>query len=1155
PISLIGSLYKVIAKVLANRLVTVLDDIVDDILRRWKSVLAAKDVGGLGVSSLFTLNRELMFKWVWRFFSSPSSSKSGTQPGNPPFASYTSFPDSPSLVLDDSCVNNRELSRHVMGKVKDISSIPNLCTLLTNEGFPKTNLTYLGGLWVMIELVNESTRNKLLLHSEVKSWFHVIQLATHDFVTDEQVVWVDIEGVPLNLWSRDTFLKIGKKWRESIDIEENLVSSFARKRLCIKTNRPDNILEKFKITHRVKVYLARAKELFAWTPIFLDCKVPEYISDDDDVLHSASNNSVGPQQGGGDLVVDSDVEGVSDTIFDDNLASPVNCVCQSSEKVGEQQSEDLFGLYDLLKKHPKGAVNESDPSLSHPPGFTLEASRQVDDPIGEGIDTGFVTESSPLVHSKVINNSEEVHVKEVSKGNSEFRHSHNYKGGSILEFLDDMVRVGQSMGYDMDGLGHKTKKKWVRELNLQHKVNFLALQETKMDRITHMDVKFIWGNSNYQFMSSDSVGNSGEILCIWEATVFKKAYVTVSDNFIAIYRTWISYNSKVLIVVVYAPQSLALKRALWEYISSLISRWDGEPIVMGDFNDVRSIEERLGSVFNHSSARAFNRFIEAPGLVDVKLEGYSFTWSHPSASKMSKLDRDGFDAMVEHAWNSFSHSDSNRLIRLKKASGLEDPEVVKDAFKDHFANRFKQPRQGAVWNCGVNKSLGPDVFTFEFFRRYWSFIGLDFCSAIDCFFESGNFPMGSNASFIALIPKVTDAKFVTDFRPISLIGCVYKVVTKILANRLATAITDLVSETQYAFGSNRQILDGPFILNELIAWWKRKKKQAMIFKVDFAKAYDSVRWDYLLDVLHAFGFGPNWCKWIRGTFSSSIASVLVNGNPSSKFPFFYGLKQGDHLTPFLFILIMESLHISFSRATSAGVFNGIRINDSTVISHLFYADDVSSWGNGPTLIWRILLKSLDVSSLHHSDRKISWVSWEKVLASKQNGGPGVSSFYALNRALLLKWVWRFISQDGSLWYRVIQALYGSSFDLHSVHFSSPWCSILRETYALIPKGFNFISHCKKRIRDERSTRFWYDPWVSVQPLHVMFPHIFALETYKDSMVGSKQGPISVDVSFRRRVRDGAERQQWNLPLVGVRLASLDVLRRLECLVFGYTVVV
>ncbi|GJU53800.1 hypothetical protein Tco_1227514 [Tanacetum coccineum] len=83
--------------------------------------------------------------------------------------------------------------------------------------------------------------------------------------------------------------------------------------------------------------------------------------------------------------------------------------------------------------------------------------------------------------------------------------------------------------------------------------------------------------------------------------------------------------------------------------------------------------------------------------------------------------------------------------------------------------------RAAVWDCGENKSPGPDGYTFEFFRRYWNFIGPDFCSAVEGFFESGIFPKGCNASFIALIPKVTDAKFVTDFRPISLIGCVYKI--------------------------------------------------------------------------------------------------------------------------------------------------------------------------------------------------------------------------------------------------------------------------------------------------------------------------------------------------------------------------------------------
>ncbi|GJW99600.1 RNA-directed DNA polymerase, eukaryota, partial [Tanacetum coccineum] len=338
----------------------------------------------------------------------------------------------------------------------------------------------------------------------------------------------------------------------------------------------------------------------------------------------------------------------------------------------------------------------------------------------------------------------------------------------------------------------------------------------------------------------------------------------------------------------------------------------------------------------------------------------------------------------------------------------------------------------AVWNCGENKSPGPDGYTFEFFRRYWRFVGPDFCSAVECFFDNGTFLKESNSSFIALIPKVMDAKFVTDFRPISLIGCVYKVITKILANRLATVISDLVSDIQSAFVANRQILDGPFILNELLAWCKRKKKQAMIFKVDFAKAYDSVRWDYLLDVLQAFGFGPNWCRWIRGTFSSAMASILVNGSPTSEFPFFYGLKQGDPLAPYLFILIMESLHISFSRTTNVGLFKGVMVGDC-MSRKLAWAETVqklhsrlSNWkvktlsiGGRSTLLKSVLgasplynmsiykvpkgvlnemeaVRSKFFNSADTLERKISWVSWDKVLASKKNGGLGVSNDCDLN---------------------------------------------------------------------------------------------------------------------------------------------------------------
>ncbi|GJS19991.1 RNA-directed DNA polymerase, eukaryota [Tanacetum coccineum] len=247
----------------------------------------------------------------------------------------------------------------------------------------------------------------------------------------------------------------------------------------------------------------------------------------------------------------------------------------------------------------------------------------------------------------------------------------------------------------------------------------------------------------------------------------------------------------------------------------------------------------------------------------------------------------------------------------------------------------------AVWDCEISKSPGPDGFTFKFYRKYWNLIDHDVVAAVTSFFSAGSFPPGCNSSFITLIPKSQEAKMVKDFRPISLIGSMYKIITKVLANRLSLVISELVSDVQSAFVSNRHILDGPFILNELLSWCKHKKSKALIFKIDFEKAFDSVRWDYLDVVLANFGFGLKWRSWIQGCLNSAMGSILVNGSPTSEFKFSKGLKQGDPLSPFLFIMIMESLHLSFNNVVNAGLYKGIQIDESLNLSHLFYADDIN----------------------------------------------------------------------------------------------------------------------------------------------------------------------------------------------------------------------
>nr|GEX56060.1 hypothetical protein [Tanacetum cinerariifolium] len=171
----------------------------------------------------------------------------------PPHSSPVSC--SPALVLDDTCVNVLDVSGQVMGITRDVNSIPNLRTILTNEGFMDVKLSYLGGLWVMIELNSEETKMKLLQHNGVNSWFEELKPASQEFVCNERIVWVDIEGIPLHLWSYSTFSRIGMKYRIVMDIEESPSSSFTRKRLCIKTSMAVNILETFKVIYKGKVFM------------------------------------------------------------------------------------------------------------------------------------------------------------------------------------------------------------------------------------------------------------------------------------------------------------------------------------------------------------------------------------------------------------------------------------------------------------------------------------------------------------------------------------------------------------------------------------------------------------------------------------------------------------------------------------------------------------------------------------------------------------------------------------------------------------------------------------------------------------------------------------------------------------------------------------
>ena len=163
-----------------------------------------------------------------------------------------------------------------------------------------------------------------------------------------------------------------------------------------------------------------------------------------------------------------------------------------------------------------------------------------------------------------------------------------------------------------------------------------------------------------------------------------------------------------------------------------------------------------------------------------------------------------------------------------------------------------------VWSCDSSKSSGPEGFNFGFIKYCWGCLKEDFVLVVNDFMVKGKWPSGSNASFICLIPKTDNSQQLSNYRPISLVGCVYKMVSKILAIRLKKVISKVINVRQSAFLEGRGLLDSILVANEVLEEMKRNKKSCVFFKVNYEKAYDSMRWNFISYMLGRLGFCGKW---------------------------------------------------------------------------------------------------------------------------------------------------------------------------------------------------------------------------------------------------------------------------------------------------------
>ncbi|GJW89550.1 RNA-directed DNA polymerase, eukaryota [Tanacetum coccineum] len=640
------------------------------------------------------------------------------------------------------CINTRITLTHdisndfplaLLGCYKDFRSIANTRFICRSEGFLEVEFKYLGGLWVLFEFKSLDAKEKSLYHKGIAAWFSSLKAWHDDFVVEERLIWIEIEGVPLRAWSDKTFNKICSKWGEMLFIDDSDGCNRLSKRICIKSS------------HALLVFA---------------------------------------------------------TSMEDEIQIQENTHKGVHEKAGDSEaSRDRYSPKSLRDQQ----VSESFHKLSN----------------GD---------------------------------------SHKQSGFSLIQRLEETMKVGMALGLNMEGCKN-------------------TLASLLADNGEYI------GNTHFDFASTFARGKSGGIICLWNSLVFQKSNILCNENYVFVDGLWIPNDVHIRWIVVYASQNLSSKIALWSSLAILIANWDGILVVMGDFNEVREAGERFGSIFNKKQAEFFNEFIVNASLVDIPLGGFNFTWTDMWGTKMSKLD---WFMISESFYEVFPHTTGvvlekgildHRPILLKESNTdygptpfrffhswlemdgfhdlvtdtwnndgiveIEDPVQVKDEFLVHFSNRFKlsigmppslevdlinhlfssqsefleqqvscEEIKRAVWDCRGDRAPGPDGFTFKFFTTFWDLIEDD----------------------------------VSNMMPIQNYG-------KILDNKLCTVIGSCISPEQWAFIKGINILDDPFILNEVMEWYRKRRKELLIFKVDFEKAFDSLRWDFLDLVMEKLGFG------------------------------------------------------------------------------------------------------------------------------------------------------------------------------------------------------------------------------------------------------------------------------------------------------------
>eukprot|EP00253_Pinus_taeda_P023623 PITA_23623 len=422
---------------------------------------------------------------------------------------------------------------------------------------------------------------------------------------------------------------------------------------------------------------------------------------------------------------------------------------------------------------------------------------------------------------------------------------------------------------------------------------------------------------------------------------------------------------------------------------TMVEKWWAEPLVE-EGSKMFNMQKRLKNIklkLKDWNNTVFGNIFQEKAIIEQKLEEIHKDGIAGRRDEIScEQEKELTQQWHTRCKTAIDYRNANKILELKNSEGetLRNHKEISALLSSHFSNIAREPnvnREAAIqevtntipnliteeqnWSLRKRKTMeeveeavrsmpndkapGPDGFTINFYKACWEIIKNDIWEIVEDSRRSKTILKSLNSTFIALVPRVEEANTPEKFRPIALCNVIYKIISKVIANRLKMILPGIISQEQSGYVEGRQILDNILLAQEMIHSLHSRKVVGMLMQLDLSKAYDKVSWTYLEAILKAFGFSQPWIKWVLELIKSTRYSILVNGTPSTPFSPSRGIRQGDPLSPFLFVILMEGLSRLIAKKKDDGEIRGLQpIRSCPATTHQQFVDDTMLHGT-PTV--------------------------------------------------------------------------------------------------------------------------------------------------------------------------------------------------------------